>query len=315
MTDPEAPTTSDVMAAVHRANTTVYQAMSAVMDDVGPVDKGSTNEQQGYRFRGIDAFMNALSPAMRKHGVVMVPNVLDHNRSERARNNTGGVTITSVVTMEFVFYGPAGDSVRAVTVGEANDTADKATNKAMSAALKYALMQTFMVPTRDLEDADRDHVESTSQRASEQNERERNTPPIADILKQLDDMAAAVGKTRAAFTDKWRRQHNVGPVAKLEDPTACPPWALHQFVQASIPYVEAFVAQQAAEQSQTEHDAQRGQTPDDTSEGDATATAADDLPSNEPECGYPIDGGGTCFKPASHVPEGVDPATVEHKGW
>ena len=51
--------------------------------------------------------------------------------------------------------GPDGDSVDVVTLGEGIDTADKASNKAMSAAMKYALIELFSVPTQDVEDGDR----------------------------------------------------------------------------------------------------------------------------------------------------------------
>ncbi|MFP5340897.1 MAG: ERF family protein, partial [Gammaproteobacteria bacterium] len=54
----------------------------------------------------------------------------------------------------FTFYGPAGDSVTAVAWGEGTDTMDKATNKAMSAAYKYAAFQAFAIPTEGDNDAD-----------------------------------------------------------------------------------------------------------------------------------------------------------------
>lgn len=52
---------------------TVVQALAAVMEDVRAVRKGDRNQQQGYAFRGIDAVVNACGPALRKHGVVVVP--------------------------------------------------------------------------------------------------------------------------------------------------------------------------------------------------------------------------------------------------
>ena len=41
----------------------IFQTIAAVMEDVGVVGKDSLNEQQKFKYRGIDAVMNALNPA------------------------------------------------------------------------------------------------------------------------------------------------------------------------------------------------------------------------------------------------------------
>lgn len=136
---------------------TVHQLMGEVMREVGAVGKDRRNEQQEYKFRGIDDFMNALHPVMAKHGIFLVPEVKERHTEirERTRNNqVVGVTVHQMLMVAFHFYGPKGDCVTAITFGEASDTADKAGNKAMSAALKYAIMQTFLIPTEDLIDGD-----------------------------------------------------------------------------------------------------------------------------------------------------------------
>ncbi len=46
------------------------------------------------------------------------------------------------------------------TWGEGLDNSDKATNKAMSGAMKYALIELFCVPTQDVEDSDRTSPEN-----------------------------------------------------------------------------------------------------------------------------------------------------------
>jgi hypothetical protein len=83
----------------------------------------------------------------------MTPEVLDCQTEVRGKMNAVRMRVA------FHFYGPAGDRVTAVTMGEASDVADKASNKAMSAALKYALIHTFMIPVDagSLDDGDRDH--------------------------------------------------------------------------------------------------------------------------------------------------------------
>ncbi|MFD9249540.1 ERF family protein [Streptomyces bottropensis] len=132
---------------------TIYELMALVMNDVRDVGKNGFNDHHKYSFRGVDDFIGALAQPLRKHGVFMMTEILDFQPSVRGNKNAVHLRVA------FHFYGPAGDKVTATTLGEAADTADKASNKAMSAALKYALMQTFMIPVDagSLDDGDRDH--------------------------------------------------------------------------------------------------------------------------------------------------------------
>jgi hypothetical protein len=133
----------------------VYELMARVMRDVRNIGKNGTNESQNYRFRGVDDAIGALAQPLRDHGVVMTPEVLDFKTEVRGRQNA------VLMRIAFHFHGPNGDKVTAVTMGEGSDFADKASNKAMSAALKYALIHTFMIPvdSKSLDDGDRDHPE------------------------------------------------------------------------------------------------------------------------------------------------------------
>lgn len=129
---------------------TVVQALSAVMADVGAVAKTDRNGSQGWNFRGVDAVVNAVSPALRRHGVVVLPSVLTHEVS--TVQTSGGKPMQSVrVRVSYTFYGPQGDSLDACSVGEAFDSGDKATAKAMSVALRTCLLQALMLPTDDLD--------------------------------------------------------------------------------------------------------------------------------------------------------------------
>ena len=114
-----------------------HAAISAVMDDVGAVSKNDKNQFDGYKFRGIDAVMNALSPAMIKNHVFVTPEVLESSREDRMSRKQEPL-IYSVVKVKYTFYTDDGSNVTAVVIGEAMDRSDKSTNKAMSAAFKYA---------------------------------------------------------------------------------------------------------------------------------------------------------------------------------
>lgn len=141
----------------------IYQAIIAVMEDVGAVGKEKTNKSQGFKYRGIDDVMNALNPAFIKNKLFMVPEVLEQSREER-NTAKGGNLIYSVCKVKYTFYAEDGSSIEAVVVGEGMDSGDKASNKALAAAFKYACFQTFCIPTEDLKDPDEESPEVAPKR-------------------------------------------------------------------------------------------------------------------------------------------------------
>lgn len=139
------------------ANPSIYRKMNLVMLDIGAIGKDQKNQAQGFKFRGIDQFVNALYPALTKHGVFMAPRVkrFDQTLQEVTRSSGKvGVDKHVAIEMEYTFYAEDGSSVTVSVPGEGLDSGDKATNKALSAALKYALIQTFSIPTEDMAEAD-----------------------------------------------------------------------------------------------------------------------------------------------------------------
>ena len=139
----------------------IYETISAVMNDIGAVGKNSKNEQQKFMFRGIDAVMNALAPALQKHKLFIVPEVLEHTREERTKrsvdyNGIEKVTtlIYSICKIKYRFIAEDGSYIESVVIGEGMDSGDKATNKAMSIAFKYACFQVFCIPTEEMVDPD-----------------------------------------------------------------------------------------------------------------------------------------------------------------
>lgn len=127
----------------------VYKAISAVASEMAEqgISKDRENRQQGFNFRGIDQVYNALAPMLAKHGLVILPRITERTVTERATQR-GGVLFYVVVKAEFDFVAVEdGSKHTVVTYGEAMDSGDKATNKAMSIAYKYAAFQTFCIPT------------------------------------------------------------------------------------------------------------------------------------------------------------------------
>lgn len=132
----------------------IYAKIRAVMKSIGAITKNRKNAQQGYAFRGIDDVYNALQPALVEHGLVIVPKMLERVCEEKESRN-GGTLFYVTIKAEFHFMSVDDASgIIVTTFGEAMDSGDKATNKAMSAAYKYAAFQTFCIPTEGDNDAD-----------------------------------------------------------------------------------------------------------------------------------------------------------------
>lgn len=136
----------------------IYEAISRCMEEIGAVGKDAVNKQQGFKYRGIDAVMNAINPALIKYHVFIVPEVLEQSREERTTKN-GGALIYSVCRIKYTFYADDGSFIEAITVGEGMDSGDKATNKAMAIAFKYACFQVFCIPTEEMKDPDEETPE------------------------------------------------------------------------------------------------------------------------------------------------------------
>lgn len=134
----------------------VYKAIAAVMAEIGTtgIAKARKNEQQGYKFRGIDDVYNELNPLLAKHGLLLLPNVKSREQVERVTAKGTPLFFTNVVVEFTLVCALDGSQATIRTVGEAMDSGDKSSNKALSAAYKYAAMMLFCIPTEGDNDAD-----------------------------------------------------------------------------------------------------------------------------------------------------------------
>lgn len=177
----------------------VYTAMCAVMEDIGKtgISKDRRNQQQGYNFRGIDDVYNELNGLLSKHRLVMLPTVVETKRTERETKN-GGVLFYTQLTIDFKLVSAEDGSSDVIrTVGEAMDSGDKSSNKAQSAAYKYAAMMVFCIPTEGDNDADATthEVKATNaasgpSRAAQQAPREEPKPPT--LSQRADRLEATL---------------------------------------------------------------------------------------------------------------------------
>lgn len=164
----------------------IFEKMTAAMADIGAVSKSQTNQQQHFRYRGIDDAMNALYPILAKHGLFLVPEVLDQKREERTTKN-GGNLIYSILKVRYTMYAGDGSSVSAVVIGEGMDSADKSSNKAIAAAMKYAIFQMFCIPTEDMRNDDPDKETPPDSTPA-------NAPMLMDINAEIARIQKKFGK-------------------------------------------------------------------------------------------------------------------------
>lgn len=177
----------------------VYAAIANVMAALSSegISKTKTNSQQNYKFRGIDDVYNALAPVLAKEKLLILPRVLSRIEEER-ETKSGGQLAYVTVHMEFdLVSGLDGSKHTVSTYGEAMDSADKATNKAMSAAFKYAAFQAFCIPTEGHEDADQTTYEVAPKAKAATNGSDPKKAKAAEIMQRMGISSAqsAVLKT------------------------------------------------------------------------------------------------------------------------
>jgi hypothetical protein len=183
----------------------VYQAINAVQSHIAQtgISKDRTNKQgEGYKFRGIDDVYNALCPLLALHGLCILPRMLTRECTIR-QSSKGGNLYFVTVEAEFDFVSAEDGSKHIVrTFGEAMDSGDKATNKAMSAAFKYAAFQAFAIPTEGDNDSE-NHAETFG-----------SSMPTQQVM----DWLAAI---EASATEDELKKNYIGSVhASKDDPVA-----------------------------------------------------------------------------------------------
>lgn len=202
----------------------IHPAMIAIMRDCTFISKDQKNAQQGFMFRGIDSTYNHLHRIFAKHGVFTTSEILEETRSER-QTAKGGTLLFVTLKIRYWFHAEDGSKLPTEVIGEGMDSGDKSTNKAMSIAHKYALLQAMMIPTEDMADPDADNPEL--------GQIEYLTP---EQVKELDALLTETGADKARFLKHAKAE-------RLEGIQAC------YFEDARQAILKAAEARKAAERS------------------------------------------------------------------
>jgi len=133
----------------------IYEAISNAMNCIEAIGKNKENTAQRFRFRGIDEVYNSLHPIFAKNKIFTIPEVLEDRQEIRSTKN-GGTLTYRILKIKYTCYASDGSHISGIVIGEAMDSGDKSSNKAMSVAHKYFLMQLFTIPTENAEDPDKD---------------------------------------------------------------------------------------------------------------------------------------------------------------
>ena len=145
----------------------IYADLAKVMRSVDHVGKNDVNKHQHFSFRGIDGVLNAVGPALREHNVVVYPRLHDV-AYEEVKTSGGKASTACRVVVDYVFASVDGSTVETRVAAESWDTGDKAMPKAMSVAMRTALIQALALPT---DEPDPDSFTYTREAEDEKNER------------------------------------------------------------------------------------------------------------------------------------------------
>lgn len=160
------------------------------------ITKDKRNQTQGFMYRGIDDVMNTFQPLLAKHHVFVVPEVIEQQRMERTTGKDRTL-LYAILKMRYTFYAEDGSSISAVVIGEGMDSGDKASNKAMSVAMKYAMFQVFCIPTEEMADPDADTPPASKPKEPEQR-------------RELPTHCADCGKLLLPYRDERGRMIPIG---------------------------------------------------------------------------------------------------------
>ena len=173
----------------------IFQTMCKILQDVEVVKKDKFNKAQRFNFRGIDDVYNMLHPLCKKHGMFSLPTKIYDVSTIEKTTARGGSLFFRLFTVEFTFYAQDGSFVKAEVRAEGMDAGDKATNKAMAVAHKYALIQAFSIPTEESIEEDPDQYSDFPfpEDVEFDTPVQRTAPNIASLKKDLFDRLKSTG--------------------------------------------------------------------------------------------------------------------------
>lgn len=136
------------------------QAWLAVMAEVQEIRKDGRFNGGGasYMYRGVDAVVNAVGPALRKHKVMILPIKMEPAYRDVHVGSKGTPMRECTMTVTYKIIATTSEEWTVVGQGESLDSGDKGTTKAGTVAFRNMLLTTLAVPV-DNPRLDADHQE------------------------------------------------------------------------------------------------------------------------------------------------------------
>lgn len=171
----------------------IYQLIPKAMKEIGAIGKNGTNAHQKYKFRSIDDMYNKIQPVLADLGICFIPQILDtKEESFDNKNNTRSIRVK--LRVKYTIYADDSSSIESITEGEAIDTSDKATNKALTAAFKYMLIQVFCIAIEGDDDADASSPEIGRAKPRQTQNQPTTAKPEPKKEVKLEDYVVPFGK-------------------------------------------------------------------------------------------------------------------------
>ena len=181
----------------------VYSAWTAALEQVRAVPKGDVNQGEGFKYRSIDAVMNAVHGALAAHGLAIIPEAAAQHRTEvQSRRGAAGAHLVMEVTFRVIHA--SGESFTAQVVGEATDYQGRCTSKAYTMALKTFLLQALCIPLVG-EDPDGEQVDEVAP----------GEDPRVTCRRLIDEWASANGAGPNAVRAAYFRAGGTADPARL----------------------------------------------------------------------------------------------------
>lgn len=199
----------------------IYESIAAIQADVDFIGKDKqTTGQTSYKYRGVDQVLNTLHPLFAKHKVFAVPEVLEVLNREWKTTKTGASVVYQTAKVKYTFYAEDGSSVSATVLGEAMDSGDKASNKCMSVAYKYACFQILSIPTEETAADPDDEAEAFAKPATQAAQKKEPVPEITP------DAVASAGILDPQGMIDWLEGKIGCPVAMFDDEERAAAWKI-----------------------------------------------------------------------------------------
>lgn len=166
----------------------IYELMPQLMGRIGAISKDRKNPV-GFKYRGIEDALNHLQPALIELGLTVeieCRNIVTEHFIEKGEKKDR-LQFHTILLMDVTFVARDGSKSKRTSAGEGLDTAgDKATNKAMAAAFKYAVFLGLCIPVEDGTLSDSDATGSKS------DEPVAPTVPVIPMLPTIPNLPGGV---------------------------------------------------------------------------------------------------------------------------